>query len=210
MNMKSIVPLLLAVLLLPAGPASAKEAPPSKTDLAGVESFVKTNVNQVLELLRHKELEEVKRKDRVMAVVNPLFDFPLMAKLVLGRSHWPKFEKAQRALRQYGIDGEIVVADNGSTDGSQAIASRMGARLVHIDAKGYGNALRGGIAEAQGKYVIMGDADDSYNFLDIPRFLEHLRTGHELVLGCRLPSGGGTVAEGAMPPLHREYLSKRT
>ncbi len=112
-------------------------------------------------------------------------------------------EKAQSALSASNIVGEIIVADNGSSDGSQAIASRMGARVVHVEAKGYGNALMGGIAAARGKYVIMGDADDSYDFREIPKFLERLRQGYDLVQGCRLPAGGGTVMTGAMPFLHR-------
>ena len=111
--------------------------------------------------------------------------------------------KAQRAMREHDIRGEIVVADNGSTDGSDEITLRMGARLERVAAKGYGNALMGGIAAARGKYVIMGDADDRYDFLQIPRFVEKLRQGYDLVQGCRLPTGGGTVVPGAMPPLHR-------
>ncbi len=112
-------------------------------------------------------------------------------------------EKAQSVLREYGAKGEVVVADNGSTDGSQNIARNMGARVVNVEAKGYGNALKGGIAAARGKYVIMGDADDSYDFLEIPKFIEKLRAGFDLVQGCRLPSGGGRVMPGAMPQLHR-------
>jgi glycosyltransferase involved in cell wall biosynthesis len=112
-------------------------------------------------------------------------------------------KKAQLAFREHDIRGEIIVADNGSTDGSQAIAARVGARVVHVEAKGYGHALMGGIAAARGKFVIMGDADDSYDFLEIPAFLEKLREGFELVQGCRLPAGGGTVKPGAMPFLHR-------
>jgi glycosyltransferase involved in cell wall biosynthesis len=112
-------------------------------------------------------------------------------------------EKAQRALREHDIRGEIIVADNGSEDDSVAIATRMGARVVPVAAKGYGNALMGGIAAARGRYVIMGDADDSYDFLQIPRFVAKLREGYDLVQGCRLPAGGGTVLPGAMPPLHR-------
>ena len=111
--------------------------------------------------------------------------------------------KAWRALRENDIAGEIIVADNGSTDGSQAIAARMGARIVHVDAKGYGNALMGGIAVAAGKFVIMGDADDSYDFLEMPKLVEKLREGFDLVQGCRLPSGGGRILPGAMPVLHR-------
>jgi glycosyltransferase involved in cell wall biosynthesis len=112
-------------------------------------------------------------------------------------------EKAQRAMREHGIDGEVVVADNGSTDGSPQIAANLGARVVHVPEKGYGNALMGGIAAARGRFVIMGDADDSYDFLDIAKFVERLREGFDLVQGCRLPAGGGRVMPGAMPPSHR-------
>jgi len=111
--------------------------------------------------------------------------------------------KARRALIEGAIAGEVIVADNGSTDGSQAIAVHEGARLVRVEARGYGNALMGGIAAAHGKYVIMGDADDSYDFLEIPRFVAKLREGFDLVQGCRLPAGGGQVMPGAMPFLHR-------
>ena len=79
----------------------------------------------------------------------------------------------------------------------------MGARVVNVAEKGYGNALIGGIAAARGKYIIMGDADDSYDFLEVPKYLEKLRQGYDLVQGCRLPSGGGRVMPGAMPFLHR-------
>ena len=112
-------------------------------------------------------------------------------------------EKAQRTLDAQNICGEIIVADNGSKDGSRAIASRLGASVVEVDEKGYGNALMGGIAAARGKFIIMGDADDSYDFQDIPRFVDKLRSGFDLVQGCRLPSGGGTVLPGAMPLSHR-------
>jgi glycosyltransferase involved in cell wall biosynthesis len=111
--------------------------------------------------------------------------------------------KARRALNEQQIDGEIIVADNGSTDGSQAIAMRLGARLVNVRDKGYGSALMGGILAARGKFIIMGDADDSYDFLETPKFVEKLREGFDLVQGCRLPAGGGTVKRGAMPWLHR-------
>lgn len=112
-------------------------------------------------------------------------------------------EKAQRAMKEHSISGEIIVADNGSTDGSQAIGARLGARVVPVEAKGYGNALMGGIAAARGKFVIMGDADDSYDFLEVPKFVDRLREGFDLVQGCRLPAGGGTVKPGAMPFSHR-------
>lgn len=111
--------------------------------------------------------------------------------------------KTRQALEQHGIAGEIIVADNGSDDGSQAIAARLGARVVTVVPKGYGSALQGGIAAARGRFIIMGDADDSYDFLEIPRFVERLRQGYDLVQGCRLPRGGGRVLPGAMPVLHR-------
>lgn len=112
-------------------------------------------------------------------------------------------EKAKRGIADSKINGEIIIADNGSQDGSIEIAESLGARVVHVKEKGYGNALMGGIESAQGKYVIMGDADDSYNFLEIPKFVEKLREGYDLVQGCRLPAGGGQVLPGAMPFLHR-------
>jgi glycosyltransferase involved in cell wall biosynthesis len=112
-------------------------------------------------------------------------------------------QKAQAFLNEYQVTGEIVVADNGSTDGSQEIAMLMGARVVHVKDKGYGNALMGGIAAARGRYIIMGDADNSYDFLDLNRFVDKLREGCDLVMGCRLPWGGGTVIPGAMRFLHR-------
>jgi glycosyltransferase involved in cell wall biosynthesis len=111
--------------------------------------------------------------------------------------------KALQGIRVAGVAGEVIVADNGSTDGSQGIAEQEGARVVPVAAKGYGNALMGGIAAAQGQWIVMGDADDSYDFREIPKFVAKLRDGCELVQGCRLPSGGGTVAAGAMPWSHR-------
>jgi glycosyltransferase involved in cell wall biosynthesis len=110
---------------------------------------------------------------------------------------------ARRALAEHNIEGEIIVADNGSTDGSREIAARMGARVVGVKAKGYGNALMGGINAARGKYVLMADSDGSYDFGEIPSFVEKLREGYDVVQGCRLPSGGGRVMPGAMPFLHR-------
>ena len=111
--------------------------------------------------------------------------------------------KARGSLQRLGIRGEVIVADNGSTDGSVALAEKAGARVVHVEAKGYGNALRGGIAAARGKFILMGDADDSYDFSNIEPFLRKLREGHDLVMGCRMPRGGGTILPGAMPWKHR-------
>lgn len=110
--------------------------------------------------------------------------------------------KAQRALRENHIPGEVIVADNGSTDGSREIAERLGARVVCVKQPGYGSALMGGIEAARGRYVIMGDADDSYDFGEIPKFLEKLRAGFDLVQGCRFKSGGGRIMPGAMPSSH--------
>jgi len=113
--------------------------------------------------------------------------------------------KALQALQEHNIAGEVIVADNGSTDGSQQIAKSLGARLVAVAERGYGSALMGGIAAAHGKYVVMGDADDSYDFLETPKLITKLREGFDLVQGCRLPAGGGTIIPGAMPFLHRVW-----
>ena len=111
-------------------------------------------------------------------------------------------EKANGYLERSGVSGEVLIADNGSTDGSQEIARSLGARVVDIADKGYGNALIGGIEAARGDYVIMGDADDSYDFSDLSHFVDRLRAGDELVMGNRFRGG---IAPGAMPPLHK-YL----
>ncbi|MDX2035491.1 MAG: glycosyltransferase family 2 protein [Isosphaeraceae bacterium] len=110
--------------------------------------------------------------------------------------------KTLETFARHGIRGEVIIADNGSTDGSQALAERCGARVVHVAAKGYGNALAGGIAAAGAPYVIMGDSDDSYDFRDCPKFLEKLREGHDLVMGNRFRGG---ILPGAMPPLHQYF-----
>jgi glycosyltransferase involved in cell wall biosynthesis len=108
-------------------------------------------------------------------------------------------EKAKLGLERSGVRGEIVIADNGSTDGSQAIAEKAGVRLVPVKEKGYGSALIGGVRAASGKWIIMGDADDSYDFSDIKGFVKKFQEGFELIMGCRLPVGGGTISPGAMP-----------
>jgi Glycosyl transferase family 2 len=110
--------------------------------------------------------------------------------------------KAVAFIAENGIDGEVVVADNGSTDGSRELAADAGARVVPIAERGYGNALMGGILAARGEYVIMGDADDSYDFTNLMPFVTELRQGYDLVMGNRFKGG---IAPGAMPPLHR-YL----
>jgi glycosyltransferase involved in cell wall biosynthesis len=113
--------------------------------------------------------------------------------------------KAKRAMYEHQIDGEVIVADNDSTDGSRQIAAAEGARVVQVEQKGYGSALMGGIAAARGRYIVMGDADDSYDFLELPKFVRKLREGYDLVQGCRLERGGGQVRSGAMPFLHRRW-----
>jgi hypothetical protein len=111
--------------------------------------------------------------------------------------------EARAALAHAGVAGEVLVADNGSTDGSQLLATAAGARVVQVAGRGYGRALAGGIGAARGRYVLMGDADGSYDFGELPRFLERLDDGADLVMGCRLPAGGGRILPGAMPWKHR-------
>src|SRR5271163_369194 len=110
--------------------------------------------------------------------------------------------KAMAALQDAGISGEVIVADNGSTDGSVELAQAEGARVVNIQEKGYGSALKGGILASRGEYVLMADSDDSYDFSHAPRFLERLRSGSDLVMGNRFLGG---ISDQAMPFLHR-YL----
>jgi glycosyltransferase involved in cell wall biosynthesis len=112
-------------------------------------------------------------------------------------------EKAHVGIQRSGVRGEILVADNGSKDDSVLIAERLGVRVVHVKERGYGNALRGGIQAASGKWIVMGDADESYDFSETDRFLKKFQEGFELVIGCRLPNGGGKVMPGAMPFSHR-------
>ncbi|MFG6279378.1 glycosyltransferase family 2 protein [Microbacterium sp. 5K110] len=110
--------------------------------------------------------------------------------------------KAQGFLQRSGIHGEVLISDNGSTDGSQAIAEGLGARVSHAPRRGYGAALINGIEQARGRYIIMADADDSYDFENLEPFVERLRAGADLVMGNRFRGG---IAPGAMPPLHK-YL----
>jgi glycosyltransferase involved in cell wall biosynthesis len=111
-------------------------------------------------------------------------------------------EQIQTMFAEHGISGEVVIGDNGSTDGSQAIAASLGARVVTVTRRGYGCALMGGIEAAAGRFVVMGDSDCSYDFRHVPHFLEKLRAGYDLVMGNRFRGG---IQPGAMPPLHK-YL----
>jgi len=108
--------------------------------------------------------------------------------------------KARDTLKKLDLDGEVVIGDNGSTDGSIEIARSLGARVVHESKKGYGNAYRAGIAAAKGEYIIIGDSDDSYDFTDLGRFIDKLKEGYEVVMGSRF---GGGIEKGAMPWTHR-------
>jgi glycosyltransferase involved in cell wall biosynthesis len=109
-------------------------------------------------------------------------------------------EKALKTMQSLGIHGEVLVVDNGSNDRSVELALAAGARVAHQSLKGYGNALRKGFAEARGRFIIMGDCDESYDFADLQRFVDRLRGGADLVMGNRL---GGEIKPGAMPWLHR-------
>ncbi len=111
-------------------------------------------------------------------------------------------DKAVKAFRASGLTGEVIVADNGSTDGSIQIAEERGARVVRVPERGYGAALRAGITAARGSFIVMGDADDSYDFTDVPRFVEKLREGYEVVVGNRFRGG---IKPGAMPRLHKYF-----
>jgi glycosyltransferase involved in cell wall biosynthesis len=111
-------------------------------------------------------------------------------------------DKALNAFRAAGLSGEVIVADNGSTDGSIRIAEEHGARVVNVSERGYGAALRAGITASTGPFIIMGDADDSYDFTDVPRFVEKLRQGFDVVMGNRFRGG---IKPGAMPPLHKYF-----
>jgi len=112
---------------------------------------------------------------------------------------------AQEGLKKAGVAGEILIADNGSTDGSQQLAESLGARVINVPRKGYGSALRAGIEGSRAEWIIMADSDGSYDWSDLVPFLEKMREGYDLVMGCRMPYGGGTIMPGAMPWLNR-YL----
>lgn len=109
-------------------------------------------------------------------------------------------EKSKQFIKNNNIKAEILIANNGSTDNTKKIATNLGARVIDIEAKGYGNALKEGIKQAYGKYVIMGDADDSYNFLELDEFIKYLREGYDIVIGNRF---GGKMEKGAMQLSHK-------
>lgn len=111
--------------------------------------------------------------------------------------------RARESIEKSRLNAEIIVADNNSTDDSAAIARRCGARVVPVAEKGYGHALMGGIAAAQGKFIVMGDADESHDLAEIPKFVEKLREDYDFVLGCRFPAGGGEISSDSMSFLHR-------
>ncbi len=134
------------------------------------------------------------RKDIELSIVMPcLNEAETLAICITKANNW---------LIQNNVIGEVVIGDNGSTDGSQKIATDLGARVINVPSKGYGSALMGAIEASYGKYVIMGDSDDSYDFGNLTLFVQELRNGHDLVMGNRFKGG---VAKGAMPFLHR-YL----
>ena len=152
-------------------------------------------------------IELASRNDKLTGQGNPVGDYACELSIVMpclneGETVAICVAKAVNWLESNHVKGEVLVADNGSTDGSQEIATAAGARVIDVIPRGYGNALMGGIAMAKGKFIIMGDADDSYDFSDLGSFLMHLRAGADLVQGCRLPGGGGRVMPGAMPKLH--------
>jgi glycosyltransferase involved in cell wall biosynthesis len=153
-------------------------------------------------MLSHAEvLMSEKSQEAAAAPVAPSLELSIvMPCLNEARTVGRCVEKALRTMRELGIRGEVIVSDNGSTDGSVELAQRAGARVVHQPLRGYGNALRKGFAEARGRFIIMGDCDDSYDFTDLQRFVERLRGGADLVMGNRF---AGEIKPGAMPRLHR-------
>lgn len=111
--------------------------------------------------------------------------------------------KAIKSLEKSNINGEVIVADNGSTDNSKKISIENGARVIDVEIKGYGAAIKEGIRASSGKYILFGDADNSYDFNEINTFYDELKKGYDLVQGCRFPSGGGEIKKGAMPFSHK-------
>ena len=112
-------------------------------------------------------------------------------------------EKVKREIKKLNIDAEIIVSDNGSTDRSEEIAKKLNATVISCKEKGYGSAVINGIVNSKGKYILIADADDSYNFEDLPIFYNKIKEGYDLVQGCRMPAGGGRIEKGAMPITHR-------
>lgn len=131
-----------------------------------------------------------------LSVVIPCLNEADTLSTVLGKVH-----KAMTSIPN--VTYELIVADNGSTDGSIGIAKDNMASVVHVATKGYGAALMSGIEAASGTWIVMGDADDSYDFMELPKFINQMEDGVDIVHGCRLPTGGGTIAPGAMPWSHR-------
>ncbi len=111
--------------------------------------------------------------------------------------------KAKKQIKNLGKKGEIIIADNGSNDGSIQIAKKLGAIVINVKNKGYGNVLRAGIKKARGKYILIADSDDSYNLNDLSKFYKKINKGYDIIQGCRLPKGGGKILAGAMPVSHR-------
>lgn len=112
-------------------------------------------------------------------------------------------EQARETLSRLGVSHEIILADNGSVDGSQMVARRLGARVIHVQAKGYGFTVMAGVEASRGRFIVLADADNRYDLSEIGRFLEPLRAGHDLVQGCRLPAGGGRIESGAIVWINR-------
>ncbi len=112
-------------------------------------------------------------------------------------------KKAKKQIKNLSIKGEIIVADNGSSDGSIKIAKKLGATVINVKNKGYGNVLRAGIRKSRGKFILIADSDDSYNLNDLPKFYRKINKGFDIIQGCRLPTGGGKIKSGAMPISHK-------
>jgi hypothetical protein len=133
-------------------------------------------------------------QDLELSIVMPCLDEAKTVGVCVG--------KARRFLEEHGISGEVLVADNGSTDGSAELAAGLGARVIHVPRRGYGAALAAGIDAARGRFVLMGDSDDSYDYTDLRPFLHELRQGADVVMGNRFRGG---IAPGAMKALHRWF-----